>query len=794
MRARSFGFKITVLFLGTIIFSFFALIGLYIHDSQKMMANVMEEDLQKLIHEKKVVLDLHLKQVEAETKELGIWLARYLQEVHEIDENFDERYEKNLNGVLVSKGGSNTSSIYVNANIPITEKLISQVVATEKLEFNFTRLLEQNQDVVCTYIVTAKGLLRLYPYLNPNLYEVSHDFRQYNYYQIATQKNNPERKAVWTKVYNDWEGRGWVVTCSYPVYINNKLEAVVCTDITVDFLQNIIADFQVAKSGFGFLLDQDGNVIYHPYYIKNAEKRGEVFAKNLIVEAQNNQYKKIIHNMLKRNEGQDFYYNSQTKSQHLITYAPINNVGWSIGLEVDESEYKISLVEYFEDYFLFSFLLIVMISFLGTMFLKGISKPITALSMNAQKIAAGDLDKVMDIKTKDEIGSIAESLNAMSMTMKEYMENLIKNKNQLETVINSIRGFLSIRSLDYRILMTNSQGKYLAKKMGKEMIDSPCYTFFEGRDKPCENCPMVETLRTGKEGFSEILSGNDIFHVWSSPVYDRAGKLEEVVVYSVKVTEKIVLEKEFFQKEKLAGIGQMAASITHELKNPLAIIKGSTYLLKEILKTQNLEQELHYEIEENLEDIDSSVKRSEQIIYHLLDFSRRSSLKKEKIDMVALIDQILILKKKTTIENYVEVSTSFSKNPLYAYASLDSMRHVFLNIIDNALYAMPNGGYLKIQGIESEEKNQIIVHITDTGIGVPQSILQKVFQPFFTTKPRGTGTGIGLWLVQNEVKKNLGQVQLISEEGKGTRVTIILPIESENPVYEGEEHEENTLD
>lgn len=777
MNMNSIVFKLIALFIAIMTIAMLSLSFLYIYDSQKMTSGLMEDSLNKLLEEKKAILDLNLEKVENQTIELGFWLTKYFKEENSIPPNFSDKYFRDTRGILSNNKKDNMSSIYLSSRIALTEDIKKDIIATEKNEENFARLLKSNANIVCTYVITNDGLLRVYPYLENATFETDHNFNVDTYYEIALEKNNPEHKAVWTKPYNDWAGRGWVVTCTYPIYIDGVFKGVVCSDVTLEFLQKATADFKVAQSGFGFLLDHEGNIIYHPHYIPQAKEKGEVLNKSMLLEIMGENYKAIIGRMLEGKRGFDTYYNYKTRSFHFIAYSSIERLGWGIGVEVDRNEYIVNFKDYLGSYLFLSLVIIVIIAVFGSLSFQGISKPIINLSRGAQKIASGQFGEVVDIRSRDEIGVLAQSFNTMSLTVKAYMENLLKSKTQLETVLNSIRGFLSIRRLDYGILMVNSSGQKLALEKGREIIGQKCYEYFEGRTEPCEDCPMAMTIASGKEAFSEMVFGDKVFHVWSFPVYNSKNMLEEIVVYSTDVTEKIVLEKEFYQKEKLAGIGQIAAGIMHELKNPLSIMKGSSYLLKEILREQTLDKEAEDEMLQALKEIEDSIQRSEKITYNLLDFSRRSDLKYERIDIGALIEQILILEKKIIVEHDVRISVGFPPKPFEMWGISDSMKQVFLNLINNALNAMPKGGYLKIFGTELKNENKIRISITDTGTGIPEALQDKIFNPFFTTKPRGLGTGIGLWIVKNEIQKHGGEIHISSNEGEGTRVIITLPVD-----------------
>lgn len=130
----------------------------------------------------------------------------------------------------------NRTSLFFNNKTPLTEEIKKDIYATQKMEDHLIRLLQNNPNIVCTYVITSDGLLRVYPYLDNSTFEADHNFNKDTYYEIALEVKNPQRKPVWTQPYNDWAGRGWIVTCSYPVYVDGKLKAVICNDVTLEFL------------------------------------------------------------------------------------------------------------------------------------------------------------------------------------------------------------------------------------------------------------------------------------------------------------------------------------------------------------------------------------------------------------------------------------------------------------------------------------------------------------------------------------------------------------------------------
>ncbi|MEL7656631.1 MAG: ATP-binding protein, partial [Bacillota bacterium] len=234
-------------------------------------------------------------------------------------------------------------------------------------------------------------------------------------------------------------------------------------------------------------------------------------------------------------------------------------------------------------------------------------------------------------------------------------------------------------------------------------------------------------------------------------------------VRSRKITEQVMMERELFQSEKMAGVGQMVAGVTHELKNPLAVIKGALYLWK--ANKGNEEKQ-----EEAIREINASVSRAEKIIYNMLDFSKASMSEKELVNVRSLLEQILLLVRQDMVKRKINVSFCLEDEPVYLYGNGDSFKHIFLNIIANAIEAMPSGGDFKIDVKKMEDDNTEIV-FSNTGKPIPDDNLNKIFQPFFTTKDNGTG--LGLWIVSKEVSRNGGTIQA-SNNGL-TQIRVILP-------------------
>jgi nitrogen fixation negative regulator NifL len=237
-------------------------------------------------------------------------------------------------------------------------------------------------------------------------------------------------------------------------------------------------------------------------------------------------------------------------------------------------------------------------------------------------------------------------------------------------------------------------------------------------------------------------------------------------------TEKLQLaQKQLMESEKLAGIGQLAAGVSHEVLNPLNIISIHVQML--LRKTIDNES-----LKNSLEKMQFEIKRIEKILKTLLVFSRKSDAELEQVEIEMEIDSALgLIEKDFELEN-IEIIRDFSRKLPNAFIDKDKMRQVFLNLISNSKHAMQSGGKftVKTELKEKDGTDLIVIYFKDTGSGIKPEHNDKIFEPFFTTKTEGKGTGIGLSISHAIIEKFGGTITFESEEGKGTTFIIELPI------------------
>jgi PAS domain S-box-containing protein len=253
-------------------------------------------------------------------------------------------------------------------------------------------------------------------------------------------------------------------------------------------------------------------------------------------------------------------------------------------------------------------------------------------------------------------------------------------------------------------------------------------------------------------------------------ITERKRAEEELKEYSERLEEMVEqrtkelrdAQEKLLRKEKLALLGQMAGGVGHELRGPLTVMSNALYYLKMVLADAD------EDVQENLQIISEVVCTSDKIISDLLDFSRTRPAEREETTVSYLVAQVL---KKQHPSKNVEVTTRIAADLPPVFVDSQQMEQVLTNLVVNAYQAMSEGGHLTI-GAEAEE-SQVALFVADTGRGISQEEMARLFEPLFTTKSQGLG--LGLMVVKTLLEANDGSIEVESQVGKGSTFTIRLP-------------------
>jgi signal transduction histidine kinase len=232
-------------------------------------------------------------------------------------------------------------------------------------------------------------------------------------------------------------------------------------------------------------------------------------------------------------------------------------------------------------------------------------------------------------------------------------------------------------------------------------------------------------------------------------------------------------QQQLIQSEKLAAVGQLTAGIVHDVKNPLAVIKG---LAESLQEEPGIEAGVH----KDLSVIRESAAKANQIVSDLLKFSRQSTPEMQHQDLRATAEAALRITAYLARQAHVQVIADLPGQSVLVTYDAQQIEQVLINMIQNAIQAMPHGGTLRMSLSQAGEA--VALAVQDTGVGIPPENLRRVFDPFFTTKPEGEGTGLGLSVSYGIITHHRGRIDVKSTVGQGTTFTILLPTHQPSPI------------
>jgi len=383
---------------------------------------------------------------------------------------------------------------------------------------------------------------------------------------------------------------------------------------------------------------------------------------------------------------------------------------------------------------------------------------------------------------------------------------ILESEARYHGILDAMMEGCQIIDFDWRYVYVNdvvaAQGKYT----GEELLNHTMMEAYPGIENTelfsiLQQC-MTERARRrmenqfvfpdGSIGWFElsIQPAREGIFILSTDITDRK-RAEEAL--QAKTEQIKTMSQQLWHAAKLATMGELAASIAHELNNPLATISLRTEMLAAQFSPADPESR-------SLQIMESEVKRMSALVANLLQFSRRSSSQMSTIQVNEEVANTLELIQYHLRKNSILTIQELSPETLHIQADRQQLRQVFLNLFTNAADAMPLGGLLTIRtwpgekpeagitaplrrsttqslGLPVSDIPQVFIEVSDTGEGIPPEKLEKVWEPFYTTKPEGKGTGLGLAICRRIIQEHGGSIEVISDgiPGKGTSVRLSLP-------------------
>jgi signal transduction histidine kinase/HAMP domain-containing protein len=460
----------------------------------------------------------------------------------------------------------------------------------------------------------------------------------------------------------------------------------------------------------------------------------------------------------------------------------------------------------------------------------GITRPVLQLGDAVEKLSRQNWDSPLPVKGRDEISKLSQAFNQMASTLKQREMSLSRGNKDLFLLHTA--GLDLMESLDLRTLL----GKIAARAEDLVRADTIAVTTvnpaagmlttlgifgskahqLEGMELPleaggiynwlaCYGAPLLiadaqadfrlENSLMKSFGITSLMtiplwSANSmtglltavnkkggarfdkqdlrLFTVFSNMA---GAALQNASLYTdlrENMNELRNAQEQLVHSTKMAAIGELAANVAHEVNNPLTSVLGYTTHLLKTLQLPESEKRI-------LSMMEQETLRVRRIIRNLLDFSRQKASRMQPADLLVPLRETTAFVRGAAEASSVTIREEFNSVPVIVNMDPNEMKQVFINIINNAMHAMPKGGHL-LTRVRHINEHEVAIDFADTGVGISKENLNKIFQPFFSTKETGDGTGLGLSISYRIVQNHGGRIEVESTPGQGTVFTVVLPL------------------
>ncbi|MBE0449700.1 MAG: transporter substrate-binding domain-containing protein [Clostridia bacterium] len=331
---------------------------------------------------------------------------------------------------------------------------------------------------------------------------------------------------------------------------------------------------------------------------------------------------------------------------------------------------------------------------------------------------------------------------------------LIVSKNNLLTIIDSLHHLIVVVSNDLQVLTANNLFYDFFK------VDPTVESTYLDAVMPGITESVKWHLLSSREVLEQIVKGRTYRLTPYLIEYEEYTNASTLIMIE-DVTDRKINEARMLQDNKMAAVGQLATGVAHEIRNPLGLIRNYAFILKRSQGDSTM-------LTKSLEIIEESVEKASSIIDNLLNFSRLSDDAITTVPLKEFIENVVELNEKLMHQNRLKCQLILEEVTINTHE--ESLKHILINLMNNAIDAMPKGGQLTIWLNKTSDGPAI--HVIDRGMGMSREVLDKLFEPFFTTKKVGEGTGLGLYIVYNELKKMNGSIEVISKVDVGTTFKI----------------------
>ncbi|MGF9701022.1 ATP-binding protein [Paenibacillus sp. MABNR03] len=500
--------------------------------------------------------------------------------------------------------------------------------------------------------------------------------------------------------------------------------------------------------------------------------------------------------------GQNVSFVSETHDQKVLkSFIPIftpNEASYVISIVMDYKQISSMVSEQLVSHASISLVLLEIVIF-GSYLLAGyITRPIQSILGKVNDVADGHFDFRLKVRRKDELGQLANRINAMIRNLGHYTNRLKQMyeenravKEHLESIINQTADAIHITDLDGKVLRVNRAFEQLYGWRSREVENRKLKIIPPEAEEEMkeQHAQLVEGLSiTSNETVWMKKDGTRVeVSVSTAPVRDELGEITALISVSRDITSRNRMEELLRRSEKLTTVGQLAAGVAHEIRNPLTTLRGFLQLQQETNKLN------HRHLDLMLSELD----RINLIVGEFLILAKPQAVHFQERDIRFILGDVISLLDSQAHLHGVEFVLSASPDSAMVHCEENQLKQVFINLLKNGMEAMPDGGSIRIRLHHDKELNRVRIEIKDEGIGIPEEMMPKLGEPFFTNKE--SGTGLGLMVSQRIIQSHKGMMDIKSVMNKGTTVIIDLPaskqlsesVEGENQADHAPKDEEN---
>ena len=409
---------------------------------------------------------------------------------------------------------------------------------------------------------------------------------------------------------------------------------------------------------------------------------------------------------------------------------------------------------------------LLLVGAIGVVIRVAVLRRLQRFETTARQIAGGDLAQRVPSGGSDTISWLAREFNTMADSVTGLVGEVRNQRERLETVINSIDDGIVVLDAQRHVIAANDSFLLRAQHSREQVLGCQCRELSPG-GCTVGDCPTLACLTSGARQVRicerRTPEGKVVWEeVHASPILDSSGRLQQVVEVWRDISERRAAEPHLAEAHRLASVGTLAAGFSHELNTPLATVLTC---VEGILKETDSAW-----IRESATIAREQLLRCRGITQHFLRMSRGQRSQGEVVDLAAVIGAVARLIEPTAREHRVKVEVRELAAGMHVRAEEAELQHTLINLLLNAVQASPPGSRVTV---EADACEQVRVRVIDNGCGIAPEDQKRIFDPFFST--RQGGTGLGLFLSLNFVRRWGGELRVISEPGRGSTFEIVLP-------------------